>query len=80
MRVIKREEKLILTATEKAILDKAYEILNEIEDEVDYDGNIYPYVRDAKNELDYFLDEGEMFYEVEPPAENVSKIVVEITL
>ena len=79
-KIVKREEKVILTATEKAILDKAHAILEEITDEVDYDGEIFPYTRDAMNELEYFLDEGKAFYEVEPPAENVSKVIVEITL
>ena len=81
MEIITRKETVILTATEKAILDRAHEILENIADKSETGGDLYTYANDAANELEYFLNDGKNdFYEVEPPAEDVSKVIVEITL
>ena len=79
MRIVKREEKAILTATEKAILEKAFEIMDEITEDASGDGFLYDAGIAAYNALEDFLDNNEI-YEVEPPSEGVSKVVVEITL
>jgi hypothetical protein len=79
MKIVRKEEKAILTATEKAILEKAFDIMDEITDKAESDGFLYDNALNVYNALEDFLDNKEN-YEVEPPAENVSKIVVEITL
>ena len=81
MKVISRKETAILTAQEKAILDKALEILDNIIDECEDTGDLWTYAEDAANELESFLNHGEnSFYEVEPPVEGVSEVIVKITL
>lgn len=82
MEIISRKESVILTAQEKAILDKAFEILDKIRIECeDTDGDLWTYANDAADELEYFLNDGDnSFYEVEPYAEGASKVIVEITL
>lgn len=79
MRIVRREEKAILTATEKAILDKAFEIMDEITEDASCDGEVYDVGISVYNALEDFLDNRDI-YEVEPPSEGVSKVVVEITL
>jgi len=79
MRIVRREEKVILTATEKAILEQAFKIMDEITEDADADGELYEAGIDAYNALEDFLDNNDI-YEVEPPSEGVSKVVVEITL
>ena len=79
MRIVRREEKVVLTATEKAILDKAFEIMDEITEDADDDGDVFDAGIKVYNALEDFFDSYEI-YEVEPPAEGVSKVVVEITL
>ena len=79
MRIVRREEKAILTATEKAILEKAFEIMDEITDDADDDGFLYDAGIAVYNALEDFLDNNEI-YEVERPSDGVSKVVVEITL
>lgn len=82
MKVIKRKETVFLTAQEKAILDKALEILENITNDCEDDcSDLYTYAEDAVKELEYFLSHGENdFYEVEPPVEGVSEVIVKITL
>lgn len=82
MKVISRKETVILTAQEKAILDKALEILDNIVEECEQcDGDLWTYAQDAANELESFLNHGENdFYKVEPPATGVSEVIVKITL
>lgn len=79
MRRVRREEKAILTATEKAILEKAFEIMDEITEEASYIGILFDAGIAVYNALKDFLDNNEI-YEVEPPSNGVSKVVVEITL
>lgn len=79
MRIVRKEEKAILTATEKAILDKAFEIMDEITDHASEDGYLYDASVAAYNTLEDFLGNDEL-YEVECPSDGVSKIVVEVTL
>ena len=81
MKVIRKKETAILTAQEKAILDKALEILDDIVENCEDSADLWTYADDAANELESFLNHGENdFYEVEPPAEGVSEVIVEITL
>lgn len=79
MRIVRREEKAILTATEKAILEQAFKIMDEITEDANCDGFLYDAGIAVYNALEDFLDNNEI-YEVEPPSEGVSKVVVEITL
>lgn len=81
MKVVAKKETAILTAQEKAILDKALEILDDIVENCEDSGDLWTYAEDAANELENFLNHGEnSFYEVEEPAEGVSKLVIEINL
>ena len=61
MKIKRAKEVAVLTAEEHAILEKAYEILNEIcEDcEIDDGSGLMKYASDARDELEYFLDDGE---------------------
>lgn len=77
-RIEKREEIAILTLAEKRILEKAYNILDEIYDESDGDSKLCGYVRDARDELDNFLCE-EDICGVEDIDDNPSiKIIIEL--
>lgn len=77
-KIEKREEIAILTLAEKRILEKAYDILDEIYDESEGDSKLCGYVRDARDELDNFLCE-EDIYEVEDIDSNSSiKITIEL--
>jgi|GEM_PF-3126363 len=81
MKIVTRKETVILTAQEKAILDKAFEILDDIVEDCEDTGDLWTYAEDAARELNNFLSDGENnFIEVEPPAEGVSKLVIEIKL
>ena len=60
MKIKKSEETLILTQTEKAILSKAYDILDEIYDECEEGGNIENYADEAKDYLEGLLEEAEV--------------------
>ena len=81
MKVIAKKETAILTAQEKAILDKALEILDDIAENCKYSGDLWVYSQDAAKELENFLNHGENnFYEVEPPVEGASEVIVKITL
>lgn len=81
MKIVSKKETAILTAQEKAILDKALEILENITNDCEDTGDLWTYAEDAAKELEYFLNHGENdFYEVEPPAQGVSEVIVKITL
>ena len=81
MKIVTKKETVILTAQEKAILDKAYDILNDIAEDCEDSGDLWTYAEDAARELENFLNHGKNdFYEVEEPAEGVSKLVIEINL
>ena len=76
-KVVRMDEKAILTVAEKKILEKAYEILNEIYEECRQNGDLEIYARDAKNELESFLDADDM-YEVEDENTDTVKIIIEL--
>lgn len=77
--VTTKKETVILTAQEKAILDKAYDILNDIAEDCEHTGDLWAYADDAAIELDNFLSEGkDNFIKIEPPVESVSTLVIEI--
>ena len=68
MEIVRAKEKVILTAEEYAILNKAYNIMNDICDECEVDDGegLLRYAHDARDELEYFLFDGKNdFYEVE---------------
>ena len=68
MEIVRAKEKVKLTAEEYAILNKAYEIMNDICDECEVDDGegLLRYATDARDELECFLTDGENdFYEVE---------------
>lgn len=60
MKIRKSEETLILTQEEKAILTKAYNILDEIYDKCDCDGEIENYSDGAKDNIEYLLKGAEV--------------------
>lgn len=60
MKIEKSKETLILTRCEKAILMKANEILNDIYDECETDGNIEGYAYEARDNIDYLLKDVEV--------------------
>lgn len=81
MKVVRTKETAILTAQEKAILDKALEILEDIAKDCEDCEDLWTYAHDASKELECFLVNGKNdFYTVEPLAEGVSKLVIEIKL
>jgi hypothetical protein len=68
MEIIRAKEKVILTAGEYAIINKAYKIMDDICDECEVDDGegLLRYATNAKDELEYFLNDGKNdFYEVE---------------
>lgn len=79
MKIVERKESVILTAVEKAILDKAYDIIDEITDKSYGNGELYVSAMGVYNTLTDFLGNEEI-YKIEPPAEDVSKVVLEITI
>lgn len=60
MKIRKSKETLILTKEEKAILSKAYEILDEIYDECENCGDIEHFVNEAKDNIDSLLEDVEV--------------------
>jgi hypothetical protein len=60
MKIEKSKETLILTRCEKAILMKASEILDEIFQSCEADGEIEPYSREAMNNIEYLLEDVEV--------------------
>lgn len=60
MKIRRSKETLILTKEEKAILAKAYEILDEIYAECDCEGDIEEYSDAAKDNIKYLLDDAEV--------------------
>ena len=81
MKVVSKKETAILTAQEKVILDKALEILDDIVENCEDSGALLAYAEDAAQELENFLNHGKNdFYEVEPPAEGISTLVIEVNL
>ena len=79
-RVIKREEKAILSFTEIKILEKALDILNDIAEDSEYNGDLYVYSNDARNELESFLECSDV-YEVDESTEpKADHITIQITL
>lgn len=76
-KVVRREEKAILTIAEKKILEKAYEILDEIYEECHQGGDLEMYSGDARNELESFLDTNDI-YEVEEENTDTVKIIIEL--
>lgn len=80
MKMISRKESVILTATEKAILDKAFEIFDEIATECENYDDLYDFADNAREVIEDFLCNDKNIYEVEPYAEGASKVIVEITL
>ena len=60
MKIRKSKETLILTKEEKAILSKAYEILDEIYDECDCDSDFVDLSQYAKNSIDDLLENAEI--------------------
>ena len=57
---IRKEEILILTQSEKAILSKAKEILNEIFEKCDYDSDIECYAEEARDNICSLLEDAEV--------------------
>ena len=76
-KVVRMDEKAILTVAEKKILEKAYEILDEIYDECEQGEDLEIYARDARNELGSFL-EADGIYEVENENTDTVKIIIEL--
>ena len=60
MKIRKSKETLILTKEEKAILSKAYEILDEIYDECDCDSEFVGSSAEAKDGIDTLLEDAEV--------------------
>lgn len=60
MKIRKSKETLILTKEEKAILSKAYEILDEIYDECDCDSDFVDISSEAKDGIDALLEDAEV--------------------
>ena len=80
MKMISRKESVILTATEKAVLDKAFEILDEIATECENYDDLYDFSDNARDALEDFLSNDKNIYEVEPLAKDVAEVIVKITL
>ena len=80
MKIISRKETVNLTAQEKAILDRASEILDEIAEECENYDDLYDFADNAREALGDFLSNNKDIYEVEPPAKDVSEVIVKITL
>lgn len=76
-KVVRMEEKAILTMAEKKILEKAYKILDDIYEECQEEGDLDRYVGDAKMELEAFLDAEEL-YEIEDENMDTVKITIEL--
>ena len=53
---IEKIERIILTQEEKAILSKAHDILDEIYDKCENDGDIENYADEARDDLKFLLE------------------------
>ena len=60
MKIRKSKETLILTQSEKAILSKAFSILDNIFDNCENDGDIERYSEDAKEDIKCLLEDAEV--------------------
>ena len=60
MEIRKSKETLILTQSEKAILLKAHDILDEIYDECESDGDIEDYADIARDNIELLLEDAEV--------------------
>lgn len=60
MKIRKSKETLILTKEEKAILSKAYEILDEIYDECDCHSDLVDFSSEARDNIDCLLEDAEV--------------------
>lgn len=60
MKIRKSKATLILTKEEKAILSKAYEILDEIYDECDCDSDFVDLSAEARDGIDALLEDAEI--------------------
>ena len=60
MEIRKSKETLILTQEEETILSKAYDILDEIYKECEDGGNIENYADEARDYLEFLLEEAEV--------------------
>jgi hypothetical protein len=60
MKIRKSKETLILTQSEKAILSKAYNILDDIFDECENNGDLELFSDDAKNSIGELLEIAEV--------------------
>lgn len=79
-RVIRKEEKAVLSFTEIKILEKAYEILNEIAEDCEHNDDLYEYSEDARVNLEEFLDNKDI-YEIDENTEpKADYITIQITL
>ena len=72
MKIIPKKEKLILTKEERAILLKAFEILEEIYDNSEAGGELENYAHRANDGLGDILDEAE--------TENATSGTITVTL
>lgn len=78
MKIVRKEEKAILTATEKAILQKALAIMDEITDKAEYNGQLCDAGILVYNALEDFLDSDEI-YEVEPST-TIEEVIIKMTV
>ena len=60
MKIRKSKETLILTKEEKAILAKAYEILKDIFEKRESEGDIERYSDEARDNIEYLLKDAEI--------------------
>ena len=75
MKIIRSKETLILTQVEKAILSKAFAILDNIYNEYKTDGDVKYYALEAKENIENLLEDTEV-ENGEPKGEiNVTRII-----
>ena len=60
MKIRKSKETLVLTQTEKAILLKAREILNEIRNEAEVDEDMEFWAMESRDNIDFLLEDAEV--------------------
>lgn len=60
MKIIKSKERLVLTQSEKAILSKAFSILDNIYDECENDGDLEAYAETSKDNISDILEIAEV--------------------
>lgn len=79
-RIIRKEEKAILSFTEIKILEKALDILNDIAEDCEHNDDLYEYSDDARDNLEQFLNNKDI-YEVDENTEpKADYITIQITL